>query len=189
MSARALPVLEDIRVATPCPESWEAMRGDDRVRHCDRCDLDVFNLSGMTRDEAQALLDGRMGARTCVRLFKRHDGTVITRDCPVGLARVRRRIAAAAAFAFSLVGVGVTGALALGAWTLGRTRPAEPPEVSYVDDDVSPLDSPLLLKLGALIRGKPISTPPPHMLVGDIAWPPPTPLPPGGGGNATTSTP
>ena len=29
-----LPLLARIRVATPCTADWNAMTGDDRVRHC-----------------------------------------------------------------------------------------------------------------------------------------------------------
>lgn len=103
MTTIHLPQLDSVRIASPCDASWESMRGDERVRHCDQCDLNVYNLSGMTRDEATRLVAGANG-RLCVRFYQRHDGTIITRDCPVGLARVRertavvwRRVAAAAA--------------------------------------------------------------------------------------------
>lgn len=85
-----LPVLDNIKVAAPCTADWEQMVGDDRVRHCDQCKLDVYNLSGMTRDEAEALITGRVG-RLCVRFYRRTDGTVLTNDCPVGVTRRRRR--------------------------------------------------------------------------------------------------
>src|SRR5688500_11152521 len=78
--ARArLPVLDNIKVAAPCSAEWSKMTGDDRVRHCGDCDKRVYNLSAMTRDEAQALLVQREG-RLCVRYYKRHDGTVLTAD-------------------------------------------------------------------------------------------------------------
>jgi hypothetical protein len=92
---RSLNVLDDLRIASPCSESWERMTGDERVRHCGKCQLDVFNLSEMTRDDAMALLEARagVGQRMCVRLYRRADGTVITQDCPAALQRVRRRVA------------------------------------------------------------------------------------------------
>lgn len=82
--------LELIQIASPCTADWNTMPGDERMRHCGECHLNVFNLSDMTRDEALAFLAQRSG-RTCVRMFKRSDGTVITRDCPIGLAAVRAR--------------------------------------------------------------------------------------------------
>jgi hypothetical protein len=45
---RALPLLSQLRVASPCRESWEGMLGDDRVRHCGKCDKHVYNLSALS---------------------------------------------------------------------------------------------------------------------------------------------
>ncbi|MEW5851744.1 MAG: hypothetical protein AB2A00_23345 [Myxococcota bacterium] len=83
--------LQQLQVATPCEADWNQMRGDDRVRHCDLCHLNVYNLSAMTTQDAEALLE-RTEGRVCVRLYRRKDGTVITQDCPRGLERVRRRM-------------------------------------------------------------------------------------------------
>ena len=66
------------------------MLGDDRKRHCGECKLSVFNLSGMSRTEAENLIMNAEG-RLCVRFYKRADGSVITQDCPVGWARVKQR--------------------------------------------------------------------------------------------------
>ena len=85
--------LDRVRVASPCPESWEGMTGDDRSRFCGRCRMNVYNLSGMTRPEAEALVSRREG-RVCIRYFQRADGTIQTLDCPVGLSALRRRVAA-----------------------------------------------------------------------------------------------
>jgi hypothetical protein len=85
------PVLEGLRVASPCTVPWDGMAGNDRVRHCGECRLNVYNLSEMTRREAEALVRGAEG-RLCVRFFRRPDGTVLTRDCPVGLRAVRMRL-------------------------------------------------------------------------------------------------
>ncbi len=89
-----LPVLENVAIAAPCKASWDAMVGDDRVRFCRHCEKNVYNLSAMPRDEAEALLAAREG-KMCVRLYKREDGTVMTSDCPVGVKRRRRRRAVA----------------------------------------------------------------------------------------------
>ena len=40
-----LPILDNIRVATPCSADWNAMTGDDRVRACGSCKKHVYNLS------------------------------------------------------------------------------------------------------------------------------------------------
>ena len=88
------PTLDGIAVASPCSVSWEGMTGDDQVRHCGSCRLNVYNLSEMTRAEAESLVRNREG-RLCVRFYRRADGTVITKDCPVGLRAIRRRMALA----------------------------------------------------------------------------------------------
>jgi len=92
------PILDSIRVAAPCKESWDDMVGDDRVRHCAGCDKDVFNLSALTRDEAEALIRERVG-NLCGRYYQRADGTIITSDCTVGISQRRRRRVMAAGFA------------------------------------------------------------------------------------------
>jgi hypothetical protein len=89
-----LPVLENVAIAAPCKASWDAMVGDDRVRFCGQCEKNVYNLSALPRDEAEALLAAREG-KMCVRLYRRGDGTVMTSDCPVGVKRRRRRRAVA----------------------------------------------------------------------------------------------
>ena len=111
-------ILRGVRVASPCPASWDNMDGDERVRLCFLCSLKVYNLSEMTSEDAARLVSEREG-RLCVRYYQRRDGTVLTRDCPVGIRAVRKRLANAVACAFVLL----TGGLAY-ASNLGRRDPA-----------------------------------------------------------------
>jgi len=106
----------DIQVATPCDEKWENMRGDERVRRCDACALNVYNLAGMSNVEIHALFQESEGRRVCGRVYRRKDGTVITADCPVGLAEkawrhARNGTLTAAASVLTLVAF-LVGALA-----------------------------------------------------------------------------
>src|SRR5215813_8158411 len=94
--------LNQIRVASPCSVGWEAMTGDDRVRFCSLCQLKVFNFAELTRREAEALLRTTEG-RICGRLYRRSDGTLITRDCPIGVRAIRRKVARVAGAAFATV--------------------------------------------------------------------------------------
>jgi hypothetical protein len=74
------------------------MKGDDQVRYCPECNLNVYDFSAMTAPDVQRLVTSHEG-RLCGRLFRRADGTILTKDCPVGFSvRVRRvsRIAGAA---------------------------------------------------------------------------------------------
>lgn len=60
------------------------MKGDDRVRHCTQCKLNVYNLSALSEADAIKLVTEREN-RICVTFFRRADGTVLTRDCEGGL--------------------------------------------------------------------------------------------------------
>lgn len=84
--------LEDVRIASPCRASWRKMKGDDRVRNCAKCELNVYNISEMTREEAAELIANTEG-RLCIRLWRRRDGTVITKDCPMAFKQIRYGIA------------------------------------------------------------------------------------------------
>jgi hypothetical protein len=76
---RSLPLLDSLRIASPCNASWDDMIGDDRVRFCGQCAKNVYNLSAMSRDDAEALIQAKE-ANFCARMFKRADGTVMTSD-------------------------------------------------------------------------------------------------------------
>ncbi|HRG98879.1 MAG TPA: hypothetical protein PLR99_21665 [Polyangiaceae bacterium] len=105
---RRLPMLEAAKIASPCPARWEDMVGDEHTRFCAGCQKTVFNLSALTADEAEALLLAH-GAGLCARLYRRPDGTVLTRDCPVGVRRKRlrgvRALGLAAAFGAAITAV------------------------------------------------------------------------------------
>jgi len=115
-------ILKNVRVAAPCSQSWEAMEGDDRSRHCGACRLNVYNLSGMTQEDAAELLRSREG-RLCVRYYQRRDGTILTKDCPVGIRLARRRLANAVACALVilLAGIGIAARAIRGG---GQPQPA-----------------------------------------------------------------
>jgi len=85
--------LDDVRIGFQCKQRWEDMVGDDRVRACRGCDRPVFNLSEMTRAEAEAVLATR-GLTPCVRFYRRADGTVMTSDCPSGVPKRRLAVIA-----------------------------------------------------------------------------------------------
>ena len=104
---RGLPLLDQVRVASPCKADWNEMLGDDRVRFCLGCEKNVYNLSSLARDEAEALLQARLGNELCVRFYERADGTILTQDCPVGVQKKRRKKL--------LLAVAGAGAMAAGA--------------------------------------------------------------------------
>lgn len=92
MDARTIMTnyLNKIQVASPCPASWESMTGDDISRHCDSCNLPVYNLSEMTKQEAEDFLARSIPTgRVCAKFYRRTDGTILTDDCPRGLRILR----------------------------------------------------------------------------------------------------
>ena len=95
-------LLDRIRIAAPCHVSWESMSGTDRARFCSQCQLHVYDISQLSRQQAIALIASTQG-RICGRVHRRADGTVLTRDCPVGLRALRRRAARVAGASLAAV--------------------------------------------------------------------------------------
>lgn len=141
----------DIRIASPCKVSWDTMKGDEYMRFCGQCQLNVYNLSALSAREITDLVKRKEG-RLCVRLYRRADGTILTQDCPVGLKWVRRKVAVIAAACLAI----------LTQWTgLSWLRGG-----SVMMGDVAP------------IMGKPCVTPPesdPRWAAGGLRPPPPRP--------------
>jgi hypothetical protein len=128
-------MLDDIRVATPCPASWANMPGDARRRFCDQCRLHVYNLSAMSRAQAEELIRSTEG-RLCVRLYRRRDGTVITQDCPVGFAALKsERLFKLTAALILTVGAALWGVNVLKGPLLERFR-----RFAIVESVVKPLE-------------------------------------------------
>ncbi len=94
--------LDNIKIAAPCDANWDEMRGDERKRYCSMCNLNVFNLSNMTRTEAESFLINSEG-RVCVKFYRRSDGTVITQNCPVGWAKIKQKVSRTATAVFALL--------------------------------------------------------------------------------------
>ena len=164
--------LENIHIASPCPANWDEMYGDDRKRHCGACKMNVYNLSDMTRREAEDLLVNSEG-RLCVRFFRRADGSILTQNCPVGWAKVKQRVSRVATAAFSMI-AGLFGGVF--AFSLLRDEPrhasvgeliADPKTVSHTLPKVGEIDGirkiePVEVKgdyvNGQMTMGKPVIT-------------------------------
>jgi len=100
--------LNNIKIASPCSADWNEMMGNERRRFCPECKLNVYNLSGMSQREAENLLLNSEG-RLCVRFYKRADGTILTKDCPVGWQAIRQRVSKLAKAFASLVFAALSG--------------------------------------------------------------------------------
>lgn len=158
--ARFNDPLANVKVAAPCSADWDGMVGNERVRFCGQCSRNVFNLSSMSKAEAENLIEHTEG-RLCIRFYRREDGTVLTDNCPVGLRAIRRRVRrvasafASAIFTF-LAGVGLYAGVAevnratssrVGGTTMG-TMVAEPPSRPVAIPPSEPVVQ------GAMVLGK-----------------------------------
>lgn len=83
--------LDRIKIASPCTAEWRFMLGNDLVRFCGQCNKNVYNLSAMTRPQAEDLIR-RLEGQLCARYYMRKDGTILTSDCPVGLRAFKQRL-------------------------------------------------------------------------------------------------
>lgn len=130
MTLTPRPSLENIHIARPCNASWEDMEGDERERFCHLCQKKVYNLTAMTREQAISWLEYREG-ETCVRLFRRPDGTVMTNDCGVALERQHQNaqrncrigLASIVSFAFWTFILAAAGSLPSGVQSNIRSLP------------------------------------------------------------------
>lgn len=153
--------LDNVRVASPCPANWNEMNGNDRMRYCGQCQLNVYNLSGMTKPEAEHLIANAEG-RLCVRYYKRADGSIITQNCPVGLAALKRRVSRTATAFLSAV-IGFFGGLGIFAAFGDDNSPLDnghvmgaiaveqytPPDVAVIQGTTMPIE-----EMGQPIMGK-----------------------------------
>jgi hypothetical protein len=116
-------LLDLIVIDIPCTASWDEMTGDNRSRFCSQCQLQVYDISEMTRREAETLIAKHEGQRLCARFYRRPDGTVMTRDC----FSVRRAARRAATRTVTLVASLVLGIVGWTTWTFASSRFREEP--------------------------------------------------------------
>jgi hypothetical protein len=146
--------LDNVRVAAPCPANWDSMYGNERVRFCGECQLNVYNLSAMSRAEAEQLV-GQAEGRLCVRYYRRGDGSIITQNCPVGLRALKRRLSRiATAIATSVLSF-VAGIVGYGIFT-----PRHITGVMVVGDVYRPLPP--------REQGTPVVSPPAQPVIGKM---------------------
>ncbi len=86
-------LLDSLILAYPCPIKWDSMKGDERERFCKQCSMKVFNISDLSKSEAESFLQDNLKSETlCVKFFLRSDGTIKTNNCPRILRPVYDRL-------------------------------------------------------------------------------------------------
>lgn len=123
-------LLEQIEVKNPCSQDWNEMTGNDEVRFCSHCNLNVNNLSAMTRRKALKIARRSQG-RICVRYVQNPiDKTPVFAD---RLYQITRRAGIAA---------GVLGAsLSLSSLTYAQGAPVLLKRASAPQTKISPTDA------------------------------------------------
>lgn len=154
--------LENIRIAEPCRADWNLMEGDDRARFCQTCAKNVYNLSAMTKEEAEQLITEKEG-KLCARFYQRADGTILTGNCPVGVRTARRP------FQWLMAGFAVLLASGVGLFVKEANSSPQPDSQPSGGLHLSPQ------ALLDYLNSK--AAPPPQPTMGVIACPPPTPTP------------
>ena len=141
--------LKQVRVGTPCDADWEGMAGTEKVRFCGGCRKSVYNLSAMTRAEAEQTL-ARPDGMPCVRFHHDAIGAPLTRE-----ARPERRRFLALLVGSLLALIGMGGAAP-------RPASAAPPEIAPL-----PVAAGVPVMMGALALPPRLRRP----LMGKIAVP------------------
>lgn len=94
-------ILDHVRVASPCAESWDEMAGDNEVRWCSHCRRSVHNLTQLTRSQAESLV-ARSQGRLCVRYeSRRDDSSMLFKERGFSVRGVGRRASLAAGAALA----------------------------------------------------------------------------------------
>ncbi len=158
--------LKNISVASPCSQDWNAMIGGERKRYCGDCKLNVYNLSGMSRTEAENLLSNSEG-RLCVRFYQRADGSVLTQDCPVGWRAVKARMTKMATAFASLI-FGLIGGLSLNSYMKDSNNQTMGSMIPQISNSNIEIEKPEIM-MGAM--------PANYATMGNIAFPTPAPSP------------
>jgi len=156
--------LPNIHVASPCSARWQDMTGDERARFCGQCRKHVYDLSQMTTESAAELIREKEG-KLCVRFYRRADGTILTADCPVGVAAIMLRLKRLVA-----IGIGVIiPACAVSASVNSSGQPGHARNRLYQTWDKS------LLAIKNWIQPSPPGPAPSGFIMGDVCLPvPPT---------------
>jgi hypothetical protein len=92
--------LNNLTIPEPCAADWNSMVGNDQVRFCEHCSLDVHNLTLLTRSQAERLIS-RSNGRLCVRYHQDPAGKPAVLPISQKLHSIGRRVSRLAAGAFT----------------------------------------------------------------------------------------
>lgn len=117
--SKPAPIKAD-RQSSPCPFKWEGADADAKYKYCSKCQLPIYNLDGIEKSEADALIFKREN-KTKFSLYGREDGKFTTSDCPEK-SQQQKKLVMVSLLAIALI----SGAVALLLF-LPQQQPIEPP--------------------------------------------------------------
>ena len=106
MSSRS-DKLDSLQIAVPCSTDWDQMVGSDRIRYCSECSKNVYDISRMSRNEAEALVSSARDGGLCLRLVRDAYGSTVTEATFTGLRIAGRKVSpVAVAVVTAIMGIG-----------------------------------------------------------------------------------
>lgn len=69
MKSNQRDLLTKVRIASPCRVPFSEMTGDEKIRHCGQCKLNVYNVSEMTEADALRFIEANQGKSTMCKLL------------------------------------------------------------------------------------------------------------------------
>lgn len=147
--------LHNISVPTPCTADWNSMTGNEQVRFCQHCSLDVHHLSMMSRNQAERLVASANG-RLCIRFVRDPQGRFSTLPVKQKLHRIGRRTSRIAAGVFTAT-ISVTSAVAQGPTAASRLREVNAPTATELLAAGFSIAGTIADQNGAVIPGATIS--------------------------------
>jgi hypothetical protein len=134
-------LLDRLYIAAPCPAKWDEMQGDDRVRMCAACSKNVYNISDMSKRDAEEFLQSK-STNVCMQFYRRSDGTILTDDCPLALRKLRNALRTGLRAAAAIVGLAISMTLAMAKPGVQTSTKSNKPASHSLDTHIAaiPLD-------------------------------------------------
>ncbi len=130
------PRLKNLQLVHPCPINLAGLDPAEKENFCKSCNKEVYNLSVLSSDEAETLLEEK-GREACVMFVRKNDGRIVTDNCPTFLRPLRR----SARVAISLVSLISIWLLVQGkAMAQGLVGAAQDVRYGCTSNPVIPLD-------------------------------------------------
>lgn len=91
---KAVLRLDDVEIINQerCYARWDDMEGNDTVRRCTYCQLNVYNFARMSPEEICNAINTHEG-RLCAQFYARPDGTMMLEPCSQRATMLRGRVA------------------------------------------------------------------------------------------------